>query len=188
VTFRAPVRAPAPQRLPRPHAERERDESPVFAPPYAKVCLDRAATGFENELTYGVPPTLRADLQVGSAVLVPFGRGTHAAYVIELTPSLDFPSAQLRPLEKLLAPEPALDEAALRVARWMSAYYHCPLWECLSCWVPHGWQVKGAASRRRYALPVESQNGVLRLLRDTIRSPRRTKVIETLAKAARPMT
>ena len=160
---------------------------PSYPPPYALVCPDRTTTAYEGELTYAVPPTLQASLSLGSAVLIPFGRGTATGYVTGYTEELSFSAEQLKAVDKVLAQEPAFDEAALRVARWMSSYYHCPLWECLASWVPHGWQIQGGAARRRYSLPSKDQNAVLRLMRDVMRSPRRIQILQLLAKAERPL-
>ena len=41
----------------------------------AGVAIDKATLNFDREFSYIVPPQFAAEICVGSAVLVPFGRG-----------------------------------------------------------------------------------------------------------------
>ncbi len=92
---------------------------------------------------------------------------------------------QIRPLSRLLSKAPLFDRNALKLARWMSAYYHCPLNVCLDCFVPHGWHV---ALERRFVLASQDHNENLRLLRDLSRSPRQAQIVQLLIETARPLT
>src|SRR5687768_18402991 len=98
---------------------------------YVTVAIDRGASSVEKELTYGVPPELRAVLQPGFAVLVPLGRQTLTGYVTGFADTLDFDVRYLRYVVRLASRAPLFDARTLKLARWMSAYYHCPLSECL---------------------------------------------------------
>ena len=69
---------------------------------------------------------------------------------------------------------PVFDRTALRLARWMSAYYHCALGECLGGMVPSGWQV---ASERKYFVCAPD---ALRVLRDLSRAPRQAQIVQLL--------
>src|SRR4051794_40499462 len=95
--------------------------------PYATVVLDRGAANLDKELTYAISPEQRERLQPGFAVLVPFGRQSLTAYVTGFTDVLDFDPTHLRPITRLVSKAPVFDANALKLARWMSAYYHSPL-------------------------------------------------------------
>ena len=144
---------------------------------YALVILDRATPHSTGELTYAIPETLRDTLQIGHGVLVPVGRQWATGYVSGWTKDLDFDASQLKPIQKLLAPQPLFDADALQVARWMSAYYHAPLSECLCCFIPQGCL---ESSEKRYAIAEEIRVAGLASLRELRRTPRRLAVAQLL--------
>ena len=55
---------------------------PTERPPYAQVLVDEPARSIDREFTYEIPPGLSDVLDVGSYVLVPFGRRRVPAYVV----------------------------------------------------------------------------------------------------------
>jgi len=67
-------------------------------------------------------------LALGHVVLVPFGRrGAETAYVVELVEVPDFDPARIKPIERVLDPEPAFDDTQLAFFRWVADYYLAPL-------------------------------------------------------------
>ena len=144
---------------------------------YALVVLDRATPHSTGELTYAIPENLRDTLQIGHGVLVPVGRQWATGYVSGWTKNLDFDASQLKPIQKLLATQPLFDADALQVARWMSAYYHAPLSECLCCFIPQGCL---ESSEKRYAIADEIRVAGLASLRELRRTPRRLAVAQLL--------
>ncbi|MDQ3815250.1 MAG: primosomal protein N' [Armatimonadota bacterium] len=157
----------------------------VSGGPYVTVALDCGQSHFDKELTYGVPPALRSILRVGFAVLVPFNRRLMTGYVTGFTDHLDFAAEQLRPIRQLVSKAPLFDAKALKLARWMSAYYHCPVNECLDCFVPRGWQV---VMQQRYSLAAPDQLTLQRTLRDLYHTPRQFQLVQVLMQHARPLT
>ncbi|HVF09620.1 MAG TPA: primosomal protein N', partial [Abditibacteriaceae bacterium] len=149
---------------------------------YVTVAIDRGVSSVEKELTYGVPPELRAVLQPGFAVLVPLGRQTLTGYVTGFATEIDFDPKYLRFVVRPASRAPLFDARTLKLARWMSAYYHCSLSECLNCLVPHGWQLN---SERHYAFAAEDVN---RALSSLLRSPRQMQVAQVLMKSERPLS
>ncbi len=154
----------------------------ISSPLYAQVVIDRAQAGRLGELTYGIPPKLIGVLQPGFAVHVPFGRKTVTGYVVGFTDTLDAKVKQLRSISDLASRAPIFDANALRLARWMSAYYHCPLAECLAVCMPQGWQ---SATRRKYSFVGELDSELQEVL---ARSPRRREVVQILLEAAHPLS
>jgi primosomal protein N' (replication factor Y) len=150
--------------------------------PYALVVPDRAQSSVMNELTYGLPDSLQAQVQVGSAVLVPVGKQQVTGYVTGFTQTLDFDPKSLRLVLRLLSREPLFDEIALLVARWMSAYYHAPLAECLCLWVPQGSQQSG---EKWFRFSAPSTEFALRAL---ARSPRAWRIAQLLMQSDKPLS
>lgn len=155
-----------------------RAKTPIISPEYAKVVIDRNQSFLDKELTYRVPDELRESLRIGSAVLVQLGRKRVTGYVTGFTSTLDFNPAQVKPIEQLISKAPLFDSKALKVARWLSAYYHCDLGDCIACFVPHGWQL---GAQQRYSL-TEADATDLKL------SPRQAAIVNLLHVYDGPMT
>ena len=85
--------------------------------------------------TYGVPQALRALLQPGSRVLVPFRKKAMVGVVLELT---DTPpeGATIRDVSKLIDLVPALTPKLLELGRWIAGYYLAPIGEVFRAMMP----------------------------------------------------
>lgn len=149
---------------------------------YATIAIDRSQSHLEKELTYGIPEELRSVLRIGFAVLVPVGRQTVTGYVTGFTNEIDFNPNQLRNIRQLISKAPLFDSKALQIARWMSAYYHCPLSDCIACYVPNGWQL---ATEKRYHLVATDWAEVEAQLS---RAPRQLEIARMLHETGQPMT
>ncbi len=100
----------------------------VFAP--AKASEDRPA------FTYDVPDELRARVQVGSLIVVPFGTRRLYGVVVRLIDQS--PVEETRPIESLADPDPVLSPEQVALARWMSKEYLASLYQCLELMLPPG--------------------------------------------------
>ncbi len=99
--------------------------------------------------TYAVPAGL--ELVPGHAVLAPFGRRRVTGYVIGPgDPSV--PAKKLKPVARLLDPEPAFDADQLAFFRWMADYYLVGLGEVIATALPSGLK----ARTRRVFLPTDA--------------------------------
>src|ERR1700726_2351600 len=89
---------------------------------YIRVVIDRA---IHRELDYSVPETLAERVDVGSRVRVPFRDKSALATVVA---TLDQSNVGgIRPIEAIVGEGPVLSEPLLELAKWMSAYYCCPI-------------------------------------------------------------
>src|SRR5437899_11194045 len=94
----------------------------MMKPSYVRVIIDRA---IHRELDYLVPETLAERISVGSRVRVPFRDKSALATVVA---TLEQSEAEgIRPIEAIVGEGPILSEPLLELAKWMSAYYCCPL-------------------------------------------------------------
>ncbi|HKC73900.1 MAG TPA: DEAD/DEAH box helicase, partial [Chloroflexota bacterium] len=92
----------------------------------------------ENSLYhYQVPAELADGVCVGTLVHVPFGPRELQGVVFE--PDAQPIQAQpLKPIRAVLDPVPVVTPAGIALARWVSAYYSCPLAEVLAAMLPPG--------------------------------------------------
>ncbi|MDR0679037.1 MAG: hypothetical protein LBF24_02195 [Puniceicoccales bacterium] len=90
--------------------------------------------GLGRPLDYSIPDELAEQIVPGSLVEVPLRRHLRPAVLLSLDgDSYDGP---LRPIGRLLRPQPVLSPNLLALARWIAAYYRNPLCRVLELAVP----------------------------------------------------
>ena len=152
--------------------------SAVAVQKYAEIILERAVAGLEKPLTYALPPG--KNWQIGLPVVVPLRAGRCVGYIVGFCDDCDFENPKF--IEQILSDEPLFDAFALKIARWMSAYYHCPLSECLAMFIPHG---AAPSLEIKYQFCAEEP---LRALRDLGRTPKLFAVANALYEAKKPLS
>jgi len=106
-------------------------------PGIAKVVVDIA---LDKEFDYRIPRRLEGQLRPGSRVIVPFGRSTHAGYVVSLAERSSYD--KLKEIASIEGQKPLLDDDMLKLARWMAVYYCAPVEQAIRTVLP------GAVRRR----------------------------------------
>ena len=150
-------------------------------PPYVRVIIDRA---IQRELDYSVPETLAHRIGVGSRVRVPFRDRSALATVLA---TLEQSSAKgIRPIEALVGDAPVVSERLLELAKWMSAYYCCPLETVMRSLLPQvirraeiGWKKQLVVHPRAI-----DRTEIEKLQR---RAPRQAELLEAVAKLEKPV-
>ncbi|MBI3091300.1 MAG: primosomal protein N' [Candidatus Tectomicrobia bacterium] len=136
--------------------------SPTHEPPYADVAVPAP---LHQLYTYAIPAALRGCVAPGSLVEVPFGRRRETGYVVELVESTEV--ADVKPIRRLLEPQPVLDAGLLDLARAVAAHYLTPLGLVLKTALPGGlgrpvdarlWSLS-EAGRRLLPSPAEQAEG-----------------------------
>ncbi|HEY4282876.1 MAG TPA: primosomal protein N' [Chthoniobacterales bacterium] len=94
----------------------------MIKPNYVRVVIDRA---IHRELDYLVPEPLAERVEVGSRVRVPFRDRSALATVLAILEKSD--ARGIRPVEAIVGDGPILSRELLELAKWMSAYYCCPI-------------------------------------------------------------
>jgi len=143
---------------------------------YIRVIIDRA---IHRELDYLVPETLADRVGVGSRVRVPFRDKSTLATVVA---ALDHSEAEgIRPIEAVIGEAPILSEQLLELARWISAYYCCPIETVMRSLLPQvirraevGWK------KQLFVRPARKiDNEEIEKLRK--RAPRQAELLEVIA-------
>jgi primosomal protein N' (replication factor Y) (superfamily II helicase) len=149
---------------------------------FARVIIDRA---IHRELDYAVPDTLAERIGIGSRVRVPF-RDKHAlGTVIALLGQSD--AKGIRPIEALVGDAPALNESLLELARWMSAYYCCPIETVMRSVLPQVVrQAKVSFKKQLFVVPSgKIDKDKIDMLRR--RAPRQAELLEAVSKLREPI-
>src|SRR5882762_9224603 len=154
----------------------------MMKPSYVRVIIDRA---IHRELDYLVPETLAERVSVGSRVRVPFRDKSALATVVAV---LDRSEAEgIRPIEAIIGETPVLSKELLELARWMSAYYCCPIETVMRSLLPQvirraeiGWK------KQLFVQPADKiDHDELEKLRR--RAPRQAELLEAINKLKVPM-
>ncbi len=91
-----------------------------------------------STFTYSVPPGMERDLQVGSRVLVQFGRRKYyTAIVFSISDRFEGPY-EVKPLAALLDPAPIVRYPQMKLWQWVADYYLCSIGEVYKAAVPAG--------------------------------------------------
>ncbi|MEZ6189795.1 MAG: DEAD/DEAH box helicase [Phycisphaerales bacterium] len=95
---------------------------------FAVVAVERGVDATGAGLTYAVPSSL-SDLGVGDRVVVPLGRGNKRVngFVIDLSETSAFKGGSVKPILERATGGVSLPADLIELARWISAYYCCPL-------------------------------------------------------------
>jgi len=149
---------------------------------YIRVIIDRA---IHRELDYLVPETLAERVGIGSRVRVPFREKSALATVVAV---LDHSEAKgLRPVEAIVGDAPTLSEELLELARWISAYYCCPIEAVMRSLLPQvirraevGWK------KQLFVQPARKiDNEEVEKLRR--RAPRQAELLEAISHLEAPV-
>ncbi len=97
---------------------------------------------------YAIPPGLQ-DIQLGSQVLVPFGKRQVIGYVLAIEP-LPQELKGIKEIRAVLRVEPVFTPQQLHLAQWLADYCLCPLWNALQTVVGPEIQNKGNKMEKRY--------------------------------------
>ena len=104
---------------------------------YAEVAVD-APLAASRTFSYSIPE--KFSVEAGQLVWVPFGRRVLQGVVMELaaTPQVE----ATRDILQVVEPSPLLNPIALELARWLSRYYLCSLFDALAVMLPPGFRAQ----------------------------------------------
>ena len=151
-------------------------------PGYVRVIIDRA---IHRELDYAVPEELRDRVGVGSRVRVPFRDKSALATVVAVTEQSE--AKGIRIIEALVGEAPILSEQLLELARWIGAYYCCPIETVMRSLLPQvirraevGWK------KQLFVQPGRKiANEEIEKLRK--RAPRQAELLEAISQLEAPI-
>lgn len=92
---------------------------------YANIIVDISHESVDRTFQYRIPADLQEQVHVGSAVMIPFGKGNKAirGYVVELTQEPEWDVTKIKEITSVLHAEVGPEENAIRLAAWMKETY-----------------------------------------------------------------
>jgi primosomal protein N' (replication factor Y) len=159
-------------------------------PRVARVALPVAV---DRLFDYAIPESLAADAEPGRRVRVKLLSRSLVGVITALAHAPDPPSRALRPLEKVLDPEPAIAPALLEILREEAEDVLCPLGLALAAALPPGSLPRSASAIAmtplgREALRSGAASGELqRLLERLAKGPRSAPVLRRHAVSAQAL-
>ena len=106
---------------------------------FAEVAVD-VPTAPGRTFSYRVPRAM--GVSPGNLVRVPFGARTLQGIVFSRADHSQVADADTRDITSVVFDEPLLDDVRLRLARWISEYYICSLFEATAPMLPPGSRVR----------------------------------------------
>ena len=106
---------------------------------FAEVAVD-APTEPGRTFSYRIPDEL--DVSPGQLVRVPFGARTLQGVVFSLAEHSQVSDGETKDIAASVFDEPLLGETRLQLARWISDYYICSLFEAVAPMLPSGSRVR----------------------------------------------
>jgi primosomal protein N' (replication factor Y) len=154
----------------------------MINPAYARVIIDRS---IHRELDYLIPELLAEKVSIGSRVRVPFRERSALATVVALLEETD--AGGIRPIEALVGDRPVLSVKLIELARWMSAYYCCPIEAVMRSLLPQ--VIRRAEVTWKKQLFVSAAREIASEEIDKLRrrAPRQAELLETVAKLQKPI-
>jgi primosomal protein N' (replication factor Y) (superfamily II helicase) len=111
-------------------------------------CNVALSVPLRTAFTYAVPESLRAQIQPGCRVVVPFRKKTMVGVVLEMTTTVP-EGTQVREIQKVLDLIPALTSKLLELGQWIAGYYLAPIGEVFRAMLP---PVTEISTRRKILL------------------------------------
>ena len=143
--------------------------------PFVEIAVAMPVLG---PFTYTVPEGMA--LEIGHAVLVPFGNRKVSGYVVGF--SQEGPPKGVKAVERLLDPVPALDQQQLGFLRWAADYYLCGLGEMIATALPSSYRgrshrvfLPAAAGIEALAEKSVEEGPVATVLREVVARPAITR-------------
>ena len=154
----------------------------MMKPNYVRVVIDRA---IQRELDYSVPETLADRIGIGSRVRVPFRDKSALATVLA---TLEHSEAKgIRSIEALVGEAPTLSESLLELAKWMSAYYCCPLETVMRSLLPQVIRHAKVGWKKQLVVHPPVKIDVIEIEKLRKRAPRQAELFEAIAKLQTPV-
>ena len=110
------------------------------------VAVSNATFHFDKLYTYAVMPAQQDAVRLGSMVLVPFGRGSHARMGVVLACDAEPESSKLKYLFDVAPASACLTPELLRLVYFLKERTFCTYYEAVKAVIPYGAQYKPAVA------------------------------------------
>jgi primosomal protein N' (replication factor Y) len=155
----------------------------VAAGSFAEVALRKP---LRREFTYAIPDELRASVQLGVRVAVPFGSRREVGVVVGISERCELEAGKVRRLAAVLDDEPVVDASLLELTRWIAGYYACSWGEALGAVLPASLKREQGA-RKKLFVSARAGVGAAELSEVVDRFPKQHRLLRTLIEVGEPV-
>ena len=152
---------------------------------WANVIVDLSAEAVDRVYTYSVPEDLR--VEPGQLVAVPFGPRTLEGFVVSLPDHCDLSPERVRPVARVVRPEPVINPDLMALAEWMRKRYQCNLVDALRLMLPA--ELRGGRVRereKRMARLCLEGEALSAFIAQNHRAPKQLELVEALRRGDVP--
>jgi primosomal protein N' (replication factor Y) len=105
---------------------------------FAKIIIDISHEQVDRTFCYKIPDHLRGSIDIGTCVLVPFGRGNNVrtGYVMELTDTADFDPDKIKEIKGIATENLPAEDVFIKLAVWMKQTYGSTMYAALKTVLP----------------------------------------------------
>ncbi len=128
---------------------------------YADVIIDISHEKVDRPFQYRVPEYMQETLEVGTCVMVPFGRGNtlRRGYVTDITDKCAFDPQKIKELHSAVSDGVGVEDRQIRLARWIRRSYGGTMIQALKTVLPARRTVK-KAEHKKVQLAVTREEGI----------------------------
>jgi len=152
-------------------------------PAYVRVVIDRA---IHRELDYLVPETLAERVGVGSRVRVPFRDKSGLATVVALLEQSE--AKGIRAIEAVVGEAPIVSEPLLELARWIGAYYCCPIETVMRSLLPQVIRRAEVGWKKQLFVQPAGKIAETEIEKLRKRAPRQAELLEAISQLDAPVS
>lgn len=113
----------------------------------AEIIMNSSVKNLDKTFDYSIPYNMEEKVHIGSRVLVKFGniKELKEGFVVNIKEKSDFEVKDIAKVEE----KDFIDEAKVRLARWMAKRYFCNISECIKLMLPPGTGTNNLANRAK---------------------------------------
>lgn len=131
---------------------------------FANVIVDISHEKLDRPFGYIIPETLEDKIQVGSPVLIPFGRGNRLikGYVIEITETPSFDISKMKAIDSIVDDATEVESRLIALAWWIKENYGSTMNQALKTVIPVKQKVKNK-NRKTIILNIDDEQYYLKI-------------------------
>ena len=112
---------------------------------FANIIVDISHEKLDRPFGYIIPKELEDKISVGTAVMIPFGRGNRliSGYVIEITDTPGFDVSKMKPIHSVVENATSVEGELIKLAWWIKENYGSTMNQALKTVIPVKQTVRG---------------------------------------------
>ena len=112
---------------------------------FANIIVDISHEKLDRPFGYIIPKELEDKISVGTAVMIPFGRGNRliSGYVIEITYTAGFDVSKMKPIHSVVENATSVEGELIKLAWWIKENYGSTMNQALKTVIPVKQTVRG---------------------------------------------